>query len=177
MAKIGTSILLPVALAVLGIFVHRITKRFEHRQWRSQKLVDKRLAIYDQLAPLLNDVLCYFTYVGCWRDLTPPDVVTLKRSIDKKIHLAAPLFSPAFFEACQAFQALCFETHTGWGNAARLRTSLQRRKDGLGTVWQEQWDACFSKEAPDSAEVAAAYQRVMAVFSAEIGVSTELRGR
>jgi hypothetical protein len=36
---------------VLGIYIHRVTKRFEHLQWRSQKLVEKRLAVYDDLAP------------------------------------------------------------------------------------------------------------------------------
>ncbi|SFB41592.1 hypothetical protein SAMN04515620_1756 [Collimonas sp. OK607] len=102
--KLLASVLTPIALAVFGIYVHHITKRFEHVQWRSQKLVEKRLSVYEDLAPLFNDLLCYFTYVGCWRDLNPPDVVTLKRTIDKKIHIAAPLFSPQFFASSMAFQ-------------------------------------------------------------------------
>ena len=43
-------------------------------------------------APSLNDILCYFTYVGSWRDQDPPDVIRLKRSVDRKIYLPAPLF-------------------------------------------------------------------------------------
>lgn len=74
-AKLLASLLIPITLAVFGVYVHRITKRFEHLQWRSQKLIEKRLSIYDELAPLFNDLLCYFTYVGGWRDLNPPDVV------------------------------------------------------------------------------------------------------
>ena len=57
--------------------VHRMTKQFEHAQWRSQKLVEKRLAVYDDMVPAFNDLLCYFTYVGSWRDLNPPTVVSL----------------------------------------------------------------------------------------------------
>src|SRR5256885_5580381 len=95
-AKLSASLLVPAALAALGIYIHRVTKQFEHLQWRSQKLVEKRLGVYDDLAPQLDDLLCYFTYVGCWRDLDPPDVVALKRVVDKKVYLAAPLFSVEF---------------------------------------------------------------------------------
>jgi len=91
-AKLGVGILTPIAIVVAGIYVHRITKRFEHFQWRGQKLIEKRLAIYDEIAPLINDVLCYYTYVGAWRDFDPPQIVALKRTIDRKIDLSAPLF-------------------------------------------------------------------------------------
>ena len=57
-AKLAAVLLMPVALAVFGVYIHRVTKRFEHLQWRSQKLIEKRLAIYDDLAPHFNDLLC-----------------------------------------------------------------------------------------------------------------------
>ena len=73
--KIEASTLTPAALAAVGIYIHRVTKQFEHIQWRSQKLIEKRLSIYDDLAPLFNDVLCYFTYVGAWRDIDPTKII------------------------------------------------------------------------------------------------------
>ncbi|WP_077036777.1 hypothetical protein [Pelomonas sp. KK5] len=91
-AKLVASLLIPLTLAGVGVFVHRVTRQFEHLQWRSQKLIEKRIAIYDDLAPLFNDLLCYFTYVGRWKEMSPPDVVALKRVVDKKIYMAAPLF-------------------------------------------------------------------------------------
>jgi hypothetical protein len=78
-------LLTPVAVAGLGLYFTRIAKRFEHLQWRNQRLIEKRIAIYDDLAPHFNDLLCYFTFVGCWKDLTPPEVVKLKRAVDKKV--------------------------------------------------------------------------------------------
>ncbi|MFZ1397470.1 MAG: hypothetical protein WAS33_11255, partial [Candidatus Promineifilaceae bacterium] len=114
-AKLVAGLFTPMALAIFGIYIHRVTKRFELIQWRSQKLIEKRIAIYDDLAPLLNDVLCYFNYVGHWKDVDPHAMIALKRTLDKKIHLAAPMFSKAFFSACIDFQNLCYETHTGWG--------------------------------------------------------------
>ena len=67
-AKLATGLLTPAVIAAGGVYVHRITKQFEHTQWWGQKLVEKRLAIYDDMAPAFNDLLCYFTYVGSWRD-------------------------------------------------------------------------------------------------------------
>lgn len=169
-AKLLVGLVIPVALALFGIYVHRVTKSFEHLQWRSQKLVEKRLAVYDDLAPLFNDLLCYFTYVGCWKDLNPPDVVTLKRTIDKKIHLAAPLFSESFFSACMAFQNLCFETYNGWGHDALLKTKLERRKEANQSEWKVEWEECFSKNASDPKDIRDMYREIMESFATDIGV-------
>ncbi|RJG14010.1 hypothetical protein D3879_12585 [Pseudomonas cavernicola] len=169
-AKLTASLLVPGALAALGVYIHRVTKRFEHLQWRSQKLIEKRLAVYDDLAPQLNDLLCYYTYVGGWRDLTPPSVIAMKRVVDKKIYLAAPLFSEEFFASCIEFQSLCFETYTGWGRDTCLRTLFERRREGWLKDWNPEWESCFSKEAVDPALVRKSHQRVMEAFSQDIGV-------
>lgn len=173
-AKIAAGLLTPVALALLGIYIHRVTKRFEHSQWRSQKLVEKRLAVYDDTAPLFNDLLCYFTYVGGWRDMDPPKVVACKRALDKKIHLAAPLFTLEFFRACMDFQGLCFSTYGGWGRDALLRTSTLRRHESRPD-WNNEWKSCFADEVAEPQQVRAAYERVMEAFSRDIGVNGDLR--
>ncbi len=168
-AKLLASVLTPLALAALGIYVHRVTKRYEHGQWRSQKLIEKRLSVYEALAPDFNDLLCYFTYVGSWRDLDPPKVVALKRSIDKQIYLAAPLFSGNFFQCCMAFQSLCFETYNGWGQDALLRTAVKRRRESRSN-WKVEWEGCFSSEVAEPDAVRAAYACVMEAFAQDIGV-------
>jgi len=175
-AKLIASLFTPIALAVFGIYVHRVTKRFELLQWRSQKLIEKRLAIYDDLAPHLNDLLCYFTFLGCWRDLDPPYVVSLKRVVDKKIHLAAPLFTEEFFDSCMAFQNVCFKTYTGWGNDALLRTPFQRRQQARAGDWNSKWENCFAGDADDISDpkvIRSAYKRVMEAFARDIGVHAE----
>ena len=164
------SLLVPLAIAAFGIYVHRITKRFEHVQWRSQKLVEKRLSIYDDLAPMLNDVLCYFTYVGGWRDMNPPDVIGLKRKIDKKVHLAAPLYTRVFYETCMHFQNTCFETYGGWGKDAKLRTQFQRRKESRSD-WKPEWDEHFSTAHMPPQAVREAYDAIMTVMAQDIGVN------
>lgn len=168
--KLVASLVTPVVVAIFGIYIHRVTKRFEHSQWRSQKLVEKRLAVYDDVAPLLNDLLCFFTYVGTWKEMDPPTAVGLKRKVDKKIHLASPLFSPLFFEACMAFQNLCFETYAGWGVDALLRSQFERRKEAWGAKWDVGWEQLFSAKASDPTAIREAYKEVMEAFAIDLGV-------
>lgn len=169
-AKLGSGLLMPAALAIFGIYIHRVTKRFEHFQWQSQQLIGKRLTIYDDIAPLLNDLLCYFTYVGCWRDLDPPAVVSMKRVLDKKIYIASPLFTEEWFKSCQNFQNFCFETYTGWGRDASLRTHSDRRQQARANDWNSDWDTYFSRNVPNPDDIRAAYSRVMEAFTRDIGI-------
>lgn len=161
----------PIAVAILGVYLTRLAKRFEHVQWRNQRLIEKRISVYDDLASDLNDLLCYFTYVGCWKDLTPRDVVALKRRIDKKVYLAAPLFSPSFFENCMKFLNLCYATFQGWGEDAKLRTAFNRRKEAAGARWDSKWEDLFSDEVTDPREIRHAYGDVMRLFSEEMGIT------
>jgi hypothetical protein len=165
--KLLASTLTPAAIAMLGIYVHRVSKRFEDRQWKSQKLIEKRLEIYDEIAPDLNDLLCYFTYVGCWKEMTPPEVVKRKRSVDRKLYLAQPLFPPTFFNAANDFMDLCFKTHSGWGRDARLRTNFKRRSAATQN-WTAEYEVCFApaEEVSDPQSIRVAYQNVMAEFTA-----------
>ncbi len=169
-AKLVVQAATPLAVAGLGVYLTRLAKRFEHLQWRNQRLIEKRIAVYEDLASDLNDLLCYFSFVGCWKDLTPHQVVALKRRIDKKVYLAAPLFSPSFFEHCMNFMNLCYATFQGWGEDAKLRTAFERRKQAVGAEWEAKWDDCFSHDVSDPHQVRAAYQAVMASFSEEIGI-------
>jgi hypothetical protein len=140
-------------------------------QWRNQKLVEKRLAIYEDLAPLLNDNLCYFTYVGNWKERKPIEVIATKRIIDKKMYLAAPLFSHDFLRLMNDFQNHCFETYNAWGKDAKLRTKFERRTDAFGPSWDKAWANCFSDEASDPEKINVAYLEIMACFTREIGIS------
>ncbi len=160
----------PILILLIGLYVNRALKRFEHFQWRNQKLIEKRLQIFDDIAPHFNDLLCYFTYIGCWKDLTPLQAIQLKRSLDKKIYLAAPLFSPNFFSACMSFMNLCYETYTGWGRDAKLRTKIERRKQAAGN-WETTWTDMFSDDPSDPNKIREAYQEIMKCFSEDIGLA------
>ncbi len=85
----------PLAVAVLAALFSRALKRAETRQWFSQKLVEKRIELLGTALPALNDLYCYFTWVGAWKELTPPEMLARKRSLDRLFRAYAPFFSPA----------------------------------------------------------------------------------
>ncbi len=176
-AKLIVSGLTPIFVVLIGLFLNKRLKKFEHRQWRNQKLIEKRLAIYDDLAPLLNDILCYYTYVGNWKENTPILIVNLKRTIDKKIYLASPLFCEEFFSACMTFMDLCYESYTGWGQDAKLRTKFQRRQEFFGSKWDKEWNDLFCNDnCLEPKKIREAYLRIMNIFSEEIGLQQNCLG-
>ncbi|MET5021543.1 hypothetical protein AAHH78_43170, partial [Burkholderia pseudomallei] len=68
----------------------------------NQKLIEKRLALYDTIAPLLNRQLCFYTWVGPWKDISPDDVIRATRELDQTIHIYRHLFDDDVYRAYQA---------------------------------------------------------------------------
>jgi hypothetical protein len=86
------AVLIPVALAGVAFLVTR-------SQSRSDELLRLRVDYYRALAPDLNRLMCYMTFIGTWRDDSPADVIGLKRRLDRTFFCAAPLFSPGVLDA------------------------------------------------------------------------------
>lgn len=158
----------PVAVAVIGFWLARIMKRVELAQWRNQKVIERRMEVYKDAAPKLNQLLCYFTYVGRWKDLTPSRIIELKRELDAVIFVDEWLFSPSFMNSYQAFIHSCFVTYQGVGHDARLRTKTEKRMK-LNT-WQANWADLFKEdETVDRDTFTATYATLMGLFAAELG--------
>lgn len=164
--------LTPLTVVAVGFWISRALKRIEHLQWANQKAIERRLKVFDELAPLLNDLLCYMTYIGSWQEQTPDQIVSLKRKMDKIAYVNATLFPPAFLDEYNAFIGDCFSTYTGWGNAAKIRSLLQRRKDAAGKKWEDEWDEFFDTQTPPEVEeVRRAYSSVMNAMTSELGIN------
>ena len=128
----------PLVVLVLGFVLTR-------RQSRSQELLKARLDYYQSLMPMLNDLMCFMTFIGSWRDLPPPRVVQLKRELDREFHCAHPLFSDPVKPAYDTFMDLCFKTFNEWGSDPRIVSSAYQRRrswqqpDG----WEPSWNDLF----------------------------------
>ena len=170
--KIIVGILTPVSVVVIGLWINTQLKKLDHSQWVNQKVIDRRLKLFDEMAPQLNDLVCYFTYVGCWKDLKPEEVIGLKRNLDKLAHVYAPLFNEDFIKKYNSFVGLCYESYTGWGNDAKLRTNYKRRKEAAGDDWRESWKNLFSeKDIPDPSGVKKEYTHFMHYFASELDIN------
>ena len=98
-AKLSAAALTPLLLFVLGVMVNRASRRVEDARWADRKVVEKRLDVYDELAPPLNDIYCFFAEVGHYREISPPDLIARKRAADRIFHVSRPLFEPEFQSA------------------------------------------------------------------------------
>ena len=129
----------PVLVVLLGIYLGR-------GQSRNEELVRVRLEYYKQLAPGLNRLMCYLTFIGTWRDDSPPDIIKLKRSLDSVFYSAAPLFSSDVESAYKAFAESAFSTFGPWGRDARINSSAFRRRQYWKgpPAWSDGWDAMFA---------------------------------
>jgi hypothetical protein len=116
------------------------------RQSRSEELLKARLEYYRQLIPKLNDLMCYMTFIGGWREVSPPAIVNLKRELDREINCAAPLFSNAVKPAYDDLMNLCFKTFNEWGTDPRIMSSAYRRRQAwrLPGGWDAGWNGAFA---------------------------------
>lgn len=136
------AVITPIVVAILGLVISGRLKRIELKQWHSQELIAARLGYYREIAEPLNDLYCYFTYIGTWKNHTPPDIIEIKRSLDRTFHTLSPFFSVTVVKSYNDFMDLCFQTFGRWGADAKLKTSVRRRKEGY-PAWLPEWDEMF----------------------------------
>jgi hypothetical protein len=178
-AKLLVSIITPVVILMLGIWVSRLAQRVESLQWASRTIIEKRIAVYDEVAPQLNDLFCYFTFIGNWKELTPPEIVAIKRVLDRKVHIALPLFSPRLKFHYDKFMKISYQTHSGFGRDARLKTSLDAHREAAGEKWDAEWDQLFlcktsgEEEAAQRHTIKTAYEELMNSFARELGLGLD----
>jgi hypothetical protein len=137
------AIVTPLAVIVVGYFLNRQLKRVEDQQWRSQQLIKERLGYYREIAEPLNDLMCYFSFIGSWKDHSPPAIVAKKRALDRTFHTLSPFFGAESVHAYNRFMDECFDTYRGWGADPRLKTGFARRKLASAT-WRPEWEAMFT---------------------------------
>lgn len=175
-AKLGVSLLTPLVVLGLGLLVNRASRRLEQAQWANRQLIERRLNLYDMMAPLLNDLLCFFTLVGDYRSVQPPAAIAAKRTLDKTFHVNRFLFSPAFSAAYDSFMDVCFQTYTGVGEPAKLRSTIEFQRPERKDTWNEEWNDLFvfpARHASSLSDIRAAYESLMNCFAEELGVNAE----
>jgi hypothetical protein len=172
-AKLIVSTLTPLIVVGLGVFVARSVRRLEEAQWANRKVVERRLELYDTMAPLLNDILCFFTAIGHFRDIDPPALLAKKRELDKHFFVNEYLMSEVFAQRYKQFIDTCFRHYTGIGKDAEIRMEAGYLRDERGAAgWDPSWDAYFADPAETAKEgyVEQRYRVLMETFSEQVGV-------
>ncbi len=178
-AKLAAAFLTPLSVALIGLLISRHLKRLDLLQWKNQKLLEKRIAIYDEIAPKLNLLLCFYTWVGYWKSTSPEEIIRAKRDLDKTVNVYRHVFPDKVYLAYQSFMHLLFETYSGPGQDAKLLTEIEsadgdRRLDA-SFVWQPEWDELFLQEVRTASKrsVRDAYQTLMSELTKSFGVPAD----
>jgi len=191
-AKLVVSILTPLSVALLGIVVARNGKRadesaakaareLESAQWANRRAVERLIELHKEMAPLLNDLMCFFRLIGHFREITPPEAIARKRTLDRIFFANEYLFDMQFRRSYRAFMMKCFAEWQTAGHDAKMLASASRMRNerGPSTRWEEDWDRLFKYDALDSREVRhaqqAAYNDAMSSFAAQLGLSPDSR--
>ena len=170
-ASVGT----PLTVACVGYFLNQRLKSIDDAQWQNRKITEKRIALFDAIAPDLNKVFCFCTFLGYWKDISPKEMLEAKRELDKTININRHLLSVNFYDSYEEFIHLAFRTFTGWGQDARIRAAIASgmadRKKHANYEWCSEFASMFDEETiPPADEFQASYNSVMGALRDCIGL-------
>lgn len=178
-ATLAVGALTPITVAGLGVLFARTSRRIEQVQWANQTVVTRRLEIFGQLAPGLNKLLCFATFVGGWKEIQPAQAIAIKRQLDETMYANRVLFSDELFDAYRQFMTTLFAMYAATDADAHLRAPVKCRfGDRRNMTW---WDedsmaGLFSPGNPvDLDEIQAAYELLTDRFRADLYVTRQTR--
>jgi hypothetical protein len=173
-AQLAVTALIPLTVVALGFLVGRATHRLEAMQWANQTIVTRRLEVFGQVAPKLNQLLCFYTFVGRWKDLTPQQVIAMKREVDEVMYANRILFSDHLFAAYRAFMASLFTMFATADTDALLRADIACRWGDRRNLpwWREPMAACFDTPPPTHEEIQDAYDHLGDQLRADLYITS-----
>ena len=158
---------IPIAIFAAGIVLAKETRGYEERQWVRRKKYDSRVERWQEIAPPLNDLLCFFMLFGHFREVTPPGAIKRKRQLDRAVYANQNIFGPDFLSAYDEFMKRCFKAYAGGvGADGLIRASVARQRAERGSTWRDEWEKLFvaREDVPEPDVVAAAYNRVIETY-------------
>jgi hypothetical protein len=167
-AKLGVSALTPLMTGLIGLLVVRLGTKVEATKQLNQELLRKRLNLFEELAPKLNDIHCFYQAVGHWADLNPEEVIRRKRAIDRAIQVNRYLFHSDFWNEYQRFEEAHFEMFSAPGQPARLRLDLDHVGKRAGAAFQKDWVSSASAKPGNHQDQIKHYQALMEILGREI---------
>jgi hypothetical protein len=165
---ISIAILLPAILAYLVFRYQRILKDLKRHHQKNQLLVQKRIEAHARIGPKLHDLLSFFCYRGRWKEITPRDVLALKKELDQDKGLIEPLFSDHLSEKFNGFFQLCFVSSTGWEHKERIKSLYELRQE-YNVEWKDEWIPLFdTKNVADAITLKERYDELIASFKRDL---------
>ncbi|MEZ5778104.1 MAG: hypothetical protein R3E44_07055 [Paracoccaceae bacterium] len=175
--KLLSSIATPIVVVVLGFKLNSRLKSIDDSQWQSRKIVEKRLELYEKIAPGLNAIFCFCMWVGYWKDLSPRGLIQTKRDLDKTANIYRHLLSEEFYSKYNDFIHLVFLTYTGAGKDALIKCAISGSDGNRRTHSNYEWEDAFvdlftDRENPTKSQIARSYNDVMTELRKCVGLNS-----
>lgn len=173
-AKFILSIFTTVFTALLTIGILYYGNKIENSKWKNQTLISKKIELYDNMMPKLNDILCYFNQYGTYKDYTPLEIIKLKRELNKTFYTNKSFLPKSLQkEYIKFIDTLCFEPYGGsWDSRLRMNAVYNRRgyiEQHGDSLWNEQWNKkLFTGEKSDRITISKSYDKIMTLFVDDI---------
>ena len=169
--------LTPITVVVLGVLFTRASRRIEQVQWANQTVVTHRLNVFDKLAPGLNQLLCFATFVGGWKEIDPRKAIAIKRELDQIMYANKVLFSDELFAAYHRFMTVLFAMFAATGADAKVRAPIESQWGNRRDLpwWNDVMSVLFTDDAVGLEEIQAAYEELSQQFRADLYVTRQAR--
>jgi hypothetical protein len=170
--------LTPITVVALGVLFTRASRRIEQVQWANQTVVTHRLDVFDKLAPGLNQLLCFATFVGSWKETDPRKAIAIKRDLDQTMYAYKVLFSDELFAAYHAFMSVLFAMFATTGADAKVRAPIECKWGSRRNLqwWSDAMADLFSTgNVASLADIQAAYDELSRQFRADLYVTSQAR--
>jgi hypothetical protein len=137
--------------AVVGFVGHVALQSLDATTKRNDIIIKRRMDVYDRISPEIDDIYIYIRQVGYYKDITPVDILKIKRDIDKTVYSNIPYLSANFFAKYNSFMNIAFCTYNGVGEDAKIRQRYDNYKESseyIHKTWEPAWEKRFSGEKP-----------------------------
>jgi len=141
-AKFAVSVIAPFTLAFCGYLIwdaqrmivarSEIVLREERtaadaRVKAEETLRQLRITVYNNAAPLIREVLTYHFHAGNWKELSPAEVIKMKRALDGFVYAQDAVLSPTFANVYHNFMREAFAAAGNSRDESRIRSSAACR--------------------------------------------------
>lgn len=167
MAKLAVAALTPLVTGLVGVFVLRMGTRIETTRHLHQRLLSRRLDVFEEVAPKLNDIHCFYQAIGHWAELSPDEIIRRKRAVDRVLQVHRYLFGSEFWGAYQRFERAHFEMFAAVGQHARLRLDAPHMRARMGDQFKSEWTGAASAVNGSHQEQRAEYDSLMRALGDE----------
>lgn len=167
--KTAVSVLTPITIAALTFFVTRALNEQQAEHKKDEQVLQLKQTAYARIGPELNKIYVYVDDVGDYRSFKPDDIIAIKRRVDRDFHMYDSFWSKGTAQAYDAFMRAAFETFTGVGKNARLRTISAEKKAAFASdrkAWKPEWDELFTETC--NSEIRVKYNALVRGFLDDI---------